>query len=207
MVNYLLLLSDCVIDSRGCDESIFVTLCTQVSGPPWPLPSGPFSLSNKPLPIPPLHSVIGSLTSLCLAHPTGSDQSNQSTAQTIIGQLALTFSSPPDNEISIPASSFINPHSHPHRETSGSIHSGSSGLGRVQLHAPTTSLIYQWTQCSFLHFAAPHYMLVVLRSSKWPPIPITAPVPLVNGLGPSICWWWTNRPRKRLLGGDLDSAP
>lgn len=163
MVNYYYLLRYCVIDSRGCDESIFVTLCTQVSGPPWPLPSGPFSFSNKPLPFHPLHSVIGSLTSLCLAHPTGSDQSNQSTAHSIITQLALTFSSPQTTRFqSQPAHSSILTHIHTEKPQvpSTQVHQVS-----VELPAPTTSLVYQWTQCSFLPFAAPHYMLVVLRSS------------------------------------------
>lgn len=178
-----------MIDWRGCDESIFVTLCTQVSGPPWPLPSGPFSLSNKPLPIPPLNSVIGSLTSLCLAHSTGSDQSNQSTAQSIIGQLALTFSSPQTTRFqSQPAHSSILTHIHTEKPhvPSTQVHQVSVEFNCLRrphrlyinghsAHSYTSQLLI--TCLSFF----------ILHSSKWPPIPITAPDSLVNGLGPSIC--------------------
>lgn len=99
-----------MIDSRGCDESIPCHSRTQVGGPPWPLPSGPFSLSLTQTPAP-LRSVIGSLTSLArLAHPAWLinpincplDQSSAS---------SHSPSSPPDNEIT-PASSSILPHAH-----------------------------------------------------------------------------------------------
>lgn len=176
-----------MIDSRGCDESIFVTLCTQVSGPPWPLPSGPFSFSNKPLPFHPLHSVIGSLTSLCLAHPTGSDQSNQSTAQSIISQLALTFSSPRTTRFqSQPAHSSILTHIHTEKPhvPSTQVHQVS-----VELPAPTHRLyINGYSAHSYTsQLLITCLSFFVLRSSKWPPIPITAPDSLVNGLSPSIC--------------------
>lgn len=48
------LLDDCVIDSRGCDESIpYHCVSTQVSGPPWPLPSEPLSLEQTLASLPP----------------------------------------------------------------------------------------------------------------------------------------------------------
>lgn len=80
----------------------FVPRRTQVSGPPWPLPSEAFSLDN---PLPPLHSVIGSLTSLARPNPRVS--AFQSTDRSINQRPSHTHLLFPQTTRFTPASSSI----------------------------------------------------------------------------------------------------
>lgn len=148
----LKLLDDCVIDSRGCDESIPCHSRTQVGGPPWPLPSGPFSLSRTSPCAPPFCHRLTDLTrppgpSRGLINPINCPL-NQSSASSYSPSL------PPDNEIT-PASSSILPHAHipkrPNvRPPSSIIHSRPDCLRRLQRsHSADAVPIHSLLRSSF----------------------------------------------------------